>query len=84
MSAYENIVGGKLKLKGKALDVKAAGMKKKKKKLKKLQDQESLNAENDLPTGGFSFFCSSLALFCSFLSKLIRKISIIVIAITSA
>ncbi|XP_010089173.2 protein FAM32A-like [Morus notabilis] len=52
MSAYENVLGGKLKLKGKALDVKAAGMKKKKKKQKKLQDQESLNAENDLPTGG--------------------------------
>ncbi|KAK4348476.1 hypothetical protein RND71_031231 [Anisodus tanguticus] len=35
MSAYDNVVGGKLKLKGKALDVKAAGMKKKKKKQKK-------------------------------------------------
>lgn len=32
MSAYENVVGGKLKLKGKALDVKAGGVKKKKKK----------------------------------------------------
>ncbi|KAF3782765.1 hypothetical protein EJ110_NYTH33613 [Nymphaea thermarum] len=32
MSEYENIVGGKLKLKGKALDVKSGGVKKKKKK----------------------------------------------------
>lgn len=31
MSAYENFVGGKLKLKGKALDVKAGGVSKKKK-----------------------------------------------------
>ncbi|XP_054788271.1 uncharacterized protein LOC129294147 [Prosopis cineraria] len=32
MSAYDNVVIGKLKLKGKALDVKAGGIKKKKKK----------------------------------------------------
>lgn len=31
MSAFENVVGGKLKLKGKALNVKAGGLKKKKK-----------------------------------------------------
>lgn len=31
MSGYDNVVGGKLKLKGKALDVKAGGVKKKKK-----------------------------------------------------
>lgn len=31
MSAYDNVVTGKLKLKGKALDVKAGGLKKKKK-----------------------------------------------------
>lgn len=37
MSAYENVVGGKLKLKGKALDVKAAGMKKKKKQKKQIE-----------------------------------------------
>ncbi|GFP84916.1 protein fam32a [Phtheirospermum japonicum] len=34
MSAYDNVIGGKLKLKGKALDVKAGGMKKKKKQKK--------------------------------------------------
>ncbi|KAK1293720.1 hypothetical protein QJS10_CPB17g01037 [Acorus calamus] len=31
MSAYDHVVGGKLKLKGKALDVKVGGVKKKKK-----------------------------------------------------
>lgn len=39
MSGYENVVGGKLKLKGKALDVKAGGVKKKKKKKQKQQQQ---------------------------------------------
>ncbi|BBG98672.1 hypothetical protein PRUPE_3G022600 [Prunus persica] len=51
MSSYENVVGGKLKLKGKALDVKAPGMKKKKKH-KKHQDQTSLVTENELSAGG--------------------------------
>jgi protein FAM32A len=31
MSKYQNVVGGRLKLKGKALDVKEGGVKKKKK-----------------------------------------------------
>ncbi|KAF5183626.1 7-dehydrocholesterol reductase-like protein [Thalictrum thalictroides] len=51
MSAYENVVGGKLKLKGKALDVKAGGLKKKKKH-KKHHDRSSEVMENDLSTGG--------------------------------
>jgi len=51
MSGYENVVGGKLKLKGKALDVKAGGVKKKKKN-KKHQDQISEVTENELPAGG--------------------------------
>ncbi|XP_024181793.1 protein FAM32A-like isoform X1 [Rosa chinensis] len=51
MSSYENVVGGKLKLKGKALDVKAAGIKKKKKH-KKHQDQISLVTEKELAAGG--------------------------------
>ena len=51
MSAYENIVGGKLKLKGKALDVKAGGLKKKKKH-KKHFDQISQVSENELSAGG--------------------------------
>lgn len=51
MSAYDNVVGGKLKLKGKALDVKAPGMKKKKKKQKKDYDQISQVTENELSTG---------------------------------
>ncbi|XP_042052268.1 protein FAM32A-like isoform X1 [Salvia splendens] len=48
MSGYENVIGGKLKLKGKALDVKAGGVKKKKKKQKKQQDQisEAVESEN--------------------------------------
>lgn len=50
MSSYENIVGGKLKLKGKALDVKAGGMKKKKKR-KKNQDQIAQVVEDDLSAG---------------------------------
>ncbi|KAB1207402.1 Protein FAM32A-like [Morella rubra] len=52
MSGYENVVAGKLKLKGKALDVKAGGVKKKKKN-KKHQDQISKEVtENELPAGG--------------------------------
>ncbi|XP_057959344.1 uncharacterized protein LOC131151894 [Malania oleifera] len=50
MSSYENVVGGKLKLKGKALDVKAGGIKKKKKHKK--HDEGSNALGNDLSTGG--------------------------------
>lgn len=50
MSAYDNVVGGKLKLKGKALDVKAGGMKKKKKH-KKNHDQTAQVIEDDLSAG---------------------------------
>ncbi|XP_018459793.1 uncharacterized protein LOC108830693 isoform X2 [Raphanus sativus] len=42
MSAYENVIGGKLKLKGKALDVKAGGVKKKKKKKQKKHEEQAL------------------------------------------
>lgn len=48
MSAYDNVVSGKLKLKGKALDVKAGGMKKKKKQ-KKQYEQISQAAEDGSP-----------------------------------
>lgn len=41
MSSFENVVGGKLKLKGKALNVKAGGIKKKKKKTKHHGDDKS-------------------------------------------
>ncbi|XP_012573271.2 uncharacterized protein [Cicer arietinum] len=51
MSAYENVVGGKLKLKGKALDV-AGGVKKKKKKNKRNQEQFLQAAEDEISTGG--------------------------------
>lgn len=50
MSAYERVIGGKLKLKGKALDVKAGGMKKKKKQ-KKQFDQIPQVTENELAAG---------------------------------
>ncbi|XP_012087324.1 protein FAM32A-like [Jatropha curcas] len=49
MSGYENVVGGKLKLKGKALNVKAGGMKKKKKHKKQHDhDQVSQLTDNEL------------------------------------
>ncbi|XP_043709369.1 protein FAM32A-like [Telopea speciosissima] len=51
MSEYENVVGGKLKLKGKALDVKAGGVKKKKKQ-KKHYDEIIEVKGNELSTGG--------------------------------
>ncbi|KAK7845943.1 hypothetical protein CFP56_008565 [Quercus suber] len=57
MSGYENVVGGKLKLKGKALDVKAGGVKKKKKN-KKRQDQISEVTENELPPVTTSGSCA--------------------------
>ncbi|CAA6670088.1 unnamed protein product [Spirodela intermedia] len=44
MSGYENVVVGKLKLKGKALDVKGGGVKKKKKP-KHHQDEDSHSTE---------------------------------------
>ncbi|XP_042504114.1 protein FAM32A-like [Macadamia integrifolia] len=51
MSEYENVVGGRLKLKGKALDVKAGGVKKKKKQ-KKNYDEITEVKGNELSTGG--------------------------------
>ncbi|KAH7564850.1 hypothetical protein ACOSP7_021343 [Xanthoceras sorbifolium] len=51
MSSYENVIGGKLKLKGKALDVKAGGVKKKKKH-KKEREQIDQAIEKDLSAGG--------------------------------
>ncbi|XP_010912529.1 uncharacterized protein [Elaeis guineensis] len=53
MSAYENVVSGKLKLKGKALDVKTGGIKKKKKH-KHDQDRESQIEKHEPPAGGSS------------------------------
>ncbi|KAL7608999.1 uncharacterized protein LOC111912348 [Lactuca sativa] len=53
MSAYENVVTGKLKLKGKALDVKAGGTKKaKKKKMNKVLSNEiTQTIENEFSEG---------------------------------
>ncbi|EES05596.1 hypothetical protein BDA96_04G269800 [Sorghum bicolor] len=55
MSEYQNVVGGRLKLKGKALDVKEGAVKKKKKK--KYQREESSQSgheHNELHKGGSS------------------------------
>uniref|UniRef100_A0A7N0RGT9 Protein FAM32A-like n=1 Tax=Kalanchoe fedtschenkoi TaxID=63787 RepID=A0A7N0RGT9_KALFE len=50
MSSYENVIGGKLKLKGKPLDVKAGGVRKKKKHKKQLSKNYEL-IKNDLSEG---------------------------------
>ncbi|CAM8934507.1 unnamed protein product [Rhodiola kirilowii] len=50
MSSYENVVGGKLKLKGKPLDVKAGGAKKKKKHNKHISQNYEL-IKSDLSEG---------------------------------
>ncbi|KAK7389450.1 hypothetical protein VNO78_24505 [Psophocarpus tetragonolobus] len=54
MSAYDNVVGGKLKLKGKALDV-AGGVKKKKKKNKRNQEQLLHVTEDEISAGWLLF-----------------------------
>ncbi|CAH8381354.1 unnamed protein product [Eruca vesicaria subsp. sativa] len=51
MSAYDNVIGGKLKLKGKALDVKAGGVKKKKKKQRKQEEQALTITDHELIEG---------------------------------
>ncbi|KAE8811948.1 protein FAM32A-like [Hordeum vulgare] len=52
MSEYQNVVGGKLKLKGKPLDVKEGGVKKKNKK--KHRREESSQGEHGEPREGGS------------------------------
>ncbi|XP_006647831.1 protein FAM32A [Oryza brachyantha] len=53
MSDYQNVVGGRLKLKGKALDVKEGGVKKKKKK-KNHREESSEAGHGELQQGGRS------------------------------
>uniref|UniRef100_A0A7C8Z0U9 Protein FAM32A-like n=1 Tax=Opuntia streptacantha TaxID=393608 RepID=A0A7C8Z0U9_OPUST len=48
MSAYDNVVGGKLKLKGKALDVKSGGVKKKKKQKKQYDEVSEIKGDEKL------------------------------------
>ena len=68
MSSYENVVGGKLKLKGKALDV-AGGVKKKKKKIKRNQEQFSQVVEDEISQGWYLCFrAMSNYILCSFLN----------------
>lgn len=57
MSAYDNVIGGKLKLKGKALDVKAGGVKKKKKQ-KKHEEQALKITEHEVIEGRHDRFHS--------------------------
>ncbi|CAN6468295.1 unnamed protein product [Victoria cruziana] len=52
MSEYENIVGGKLKLKGKALDVKSGGVKKKKKKHQHMSETTHNEVSGGVSTEG--------------------------------
>lgn len=65
MSSYENIVGGKLKLKGKALDVKAGGVRKKKKKThhKVIGDKVPDVTNTEALSGKLRFFQFSFCLF---------------------
>lgn len=51
MSAYDNVIGGKLKLKGKALDVKAGGVKKKKKQKKQEEQAFKITDHDELIEG---------------------------------
>ncbi|CAG7869115.1 unnamed protein product [Brassica rapa] len=51
MSAYDNVIGGKLKLKGKALDVKAGGVKKKKKQKKQEEQALKITDHHELIEG---------------------------------
>ena len=51
MSAYDNVIGGKLKLKGKALDVKAGGVKKKKKHKKQEEQALKITDHHELIEG---------------------------------
>ena len=56
MSAYDNVVGGKLKLKGKALDVKSGGVKKKKKQKKQYDEVSEIQVDEKLE-GLVSNYC---------------------------
>lgn len=75
MSSYQNVVVGKLKLKGKALDVKSGGVKKKKKQKHHNRIEEDVpTGKNDLVEGlyisAMSFFFHGLFLWflcCSIL-----------------
>ena len=78
MSEYQNVVGGRLKLKGKALDVKEGGVKKKK---KKHQLEESSQIEHNELQKGFFFSLLhwpilDLSICCSISAQLDVLISI--------
>ena len=76
MSEYQNVVGGRLKLKGKALDVKEGGVKKKKTK-KQHREESSQIGHDELNEGlahlhwlfwtyaNYSNFCEQLNVLMS-------------------
>ena len=75
MSEYQNVVGGRLKLKGKALDVKEGGVKKKKTK-KQHREESSQIGHDELHEGlahlhwllnlsNYSNFCEQLNVLMS-------------------
>lgn len=53
MSEYQNVVGGRLKLKGKPLDVKEGGVKKKKKKHRREESSQVEHGEHREGTARF-------------------------------
>jgi protein FAM32A len=56
MSEYQNVVGGRLKLKGKALDVKEGAVKKKKKKKYQREESSQSGHEHNELHKGFSHY----------------------------
>lgn len=58
MSAYDNVIAGKLRLKGKALDVKSSGIKKKKKHKNQYDLVSQVTGNNQPKNLKVSFFCS--------------------------
>jgi len=79
MSEYQNVVWGRLKLKGKALDVKEGGVKKKKKKKHQLEESSQIE-HNELQKGFFFSLLHwpilDLSICCSISAQLDVLISI--------
>lgn len=73
MSAYDNVVGGKLKLKGKALDV--AGGVKKKKKNKRNQEQLLQVAEDEVSAGWLVYLFESNRLIILYACSIVLSLT---------
>jgi len=74
MSAFDNVVGGKLKLKGKALDV-AGGVKKKKKKNKRNQEQLLQVAEDEVSAGWLVYLFESNRLIILYACSIVLSLT---------